>query len=260
MATALFRLRHVIGFEDAAIINARVGASKMGFLQWRDGQAPDWEDGDEPDMEIDAEPGAFPVLPDGAELKEWLPQYPSGEFLPVMKTLLRGATSGMGVAYNNLANDLEGVNFSSIRQGTLDEREHWKELQEWLTEDLVQPVFEAWLRYSLLKGRIKVNGKPLSPVLFAAIKKAVSWQPRRWQWIDPTADVNAAVESKNNLLTSAGRIIREWGGDPAEVFADIAADIKAMEAAGIAEKYILASMGQALAPTQAASEGAHPNS
>jgi lambda family phage portal protein len=259
MATALFRLRHVIGFEDAAIVNARIGASKMGFIQWKEGRGPDDEMDEATGLEFDAEPGAFPVLPEDAEMVPWMPQYPSGEFLPVMKTLLRGATSGMGVAYNNLANDLEGVNFSSIRQGTLDEREHWKELQEWLTEDLIQPVFEAWLRYSLLKGRIKVEGKPLSPALFAQLKKSVSWQPRRWQWIDPTADVSAAVESKNNLLTTPSRIIREWGGDPAEVFAEYAADIKAMEAAGIDEKYILAAMNQKLVQP-VASQGSHPNS
>jgi lambda family phage portal protein len=259
MATALFRMRHMAGFEDAAIINARLGASKMGFLQWKEGQAPEWEDGDEPNMEFSAEPGEFPILPDGAELKEWLPQYPSGEFLPVYKTLLRGATAGMGVAYNNLANDLEGVNFSSIRQGTLDEREHWKELQEWLIEDLVQPVQEAWLKYSLLKSRIQVKTKPLSAALLVPLQKSIGWQPRRWQWIDPTADVNAAVNSKNNLLTSPGRIIREWGGDPAEVWAEYAADIKAMEAAGIDEKYILAAMNEKLVQPVAA-EGAHPNS
>ncbi|KWI69670.1 phage portal protein [Burkholderia ubonensis] len=260
MATALFRLNHMAGFEDAAIINARVGASKMGFVQWQEGRAPEFDDGDEPGLEFDAEPGTFPVLPDGAELKEWLPQYPAGEFLPVYKTLLRGASAGMGVAYNNLANDLENVNFSSIRQGTLDEREHWKEMQEWLIEDLIQPVFEAWLRYSLLKGRIKAgNGTPLSAALLEKLTDAVTWQPRRWQWIDPTADVEAAINSMNALLASPGQIIRDWGNDPSEVWAEIAADIKAMREAGIPEQYIMGLLaGKLASPT--ASEGAHPNS
>ncbi|WP_322009233.1 phage portal protein [Paraburkholderia sp. J12] len=261
MATALFRMRHMQGFEDAAIINARVGASKMGFVQWAEGRGPDWDDEEsESALQIDAEPGTFPVLPDGAELKEFLPQYPTGEFLPTYKTLLRGATAGMGVAYNNLANDLEGVNFSSIRQGTLDEREHWKELQEWLIEDLIQPVFEAWLKYSLLKGRIvSANGTPLSAALYSKLQKGCGWQPRRWQWIDPTADVDAAVNSKNALLKSPGEIIREWGGDPVEVWAEFAADIAAMKGAGIPEDFIMATLGQQLAnPT--ASEGAKPNS
>lgn len=255
MATALFRMRHMAGFEDAAIINARIGASKMGFIQWQQGEAPDFDEGEEPQMEFDAEPGAFPVLPEGAELKEWLPQYPAGDFLPVYKTLLRGATAGMGVAYNNLANDLEGVNFSSIRQGTLDEREHWKELQEWLIEDLVQPVFEAWLKYSLLKGRIP----GVSPALFVPLAKAAGWQARRWQWIDPTADVDAAINSMNALLKSPGQIIREWGDDPTEVWGEFAADIQAMKDAGIPEQYIMGLLSGKLA-TPTASEGQHPNS
>ncbi|HDR9259621.1 TPA: phage portal protein [Burkholderia vietnamiensis] len=260
MATALFRLNHMGGFEDAAIINARVGASKMGFVKWQEGHSPTTEEGDEPGLDFDAEPGTFNVLPEGAELQEWLPQYPSGEFLPVYKTLLRGASAGMGVAYNNLANDLENVNFSSIRQGTLDEREHWKELQEWLIEDLIQPVFEAWLRYSLLKGRITTsNGTPLPAALLAKLTKAVSWQPRRWQWIDPTADVDAAINSMNALLKSPGKIIREWGDDPAETWAEFAADITAMKEAGIPDQYIMGLLSGKLAnPT--ASEGAHPNS
>lgn len=258
--TAMFRIRHLGGMEDAAIINARIGASKMGFIQWAEGREPTDEMEEEySTLEIDAEPGAFPVLPSGAEMKEWNPQYPAGEFQPFYKTMLRGISAGLGVAYNNFANDLEGVNFSSIRQGTLDEREHWKEKQEWLIEGFIQPVFEAWLRYSLLKGRITSKGRPLPAVLVDDYTAACAWQPRRWSWIDPSADVSAAVESKNNLLISPGEIIHEWGRDPSEVWAAYAADIKAMEAAGIPEKYILAAMNEKfIQPVNA--EGSHPNS
>lgn len=33
-ATALYRLHHLQGFEDAAVQNARASASKMGFIEW----------------------------------------------------------------------------------------------------------------------------------------------------------------------------------------------------------------------------------
>jgi capsid protein len=56
----------------------------------------------------------------------------------------------------------------------------------------------------------------------------VTWQPRRWAWIDPSADVTAAEKSKNNMLTSAGAIIREQGKDPQTVWAEIARDTRAM--------------------------------
>lgn len=241
MATGLFRLKQLNGFENAAIVNARVGASKMGVIQWKEGRGPDLDDEELESFEMTAEPGEFPVLPEGAELHEWNPAYPSGEFAVFNKAMLRGIAAGFGVLYNNLANDLEGVNFSSIRQGTLDEREHWKEMQEWLIESLVQPVFEAWLPRALLGGHIVVKGRPLKPERIDRYSQ-VTWQPRRWAWIDPRADVDAAVIAKNNLLLSPGQIIREQGRDPSDVWREIASDIEEMRQAGIPDDFIKAAI------------------
>src|SRR5690606_11543503 len=155
-ATSLFRAKHLGAFEEAAVVNARVGAAKMGFIQWEEGFGPKFEDGEDV-PEIDAEAGVFETLPEGARLEKWEPQFPSGELAIFSKHMLRGMAAGFGVPYNELAADLEGVNFSSIRQGTLDSREHWKELQEWLIEQLVHPVFEAWLERALLGGKIKTK-------------------------------------------------------------------------------------------------------
>lgn len=246
MATGLFKLRHIGGMEDAAIINARVGAAKMGFIEFEHGNGPELDADDE--MHIDAEAGTFQVLPEGAKLNKWDPQYPSGEFAGFTKHMLRSIASGWGVPYNELASDLEGVNFSSIRQGTLDARERWKEDQQWLIEDLHEEVFSAWLEYSLLARRIK--GKGGQPLQAGRIDEyaVVEWQPRRWTWIDPGADVKAAVESKNNLLKSPGELIRENGRDPVTVYAEIAADIEAMKAAGIPEEIIKLAFSDKLAP------------
>lgn len=241
MVTGLFRLKQLGGFETAAVINARVGAAKMGFLQWRDGQGPESSEDEQLNFHMEVQPGEFGVLPDGAELKEWAPQFPSGEFAVFNKAMLRGISAGFGVLYNNLANDLEHVNFSSIRQGTLDEREHWKELQQWLVESLVQPVFEAWLPHALLGGHITVKGRPLKAERLERYA-SVSWQPRRWAWIDPRADIEAAVAAKNNMLMAPGQIIREQGRDPSDVWREIASDIAEMRAAGIPEEYIKASV------------------
>jgi lambda family phage portal protein len=245
IATGIYKLRHVGGMEDAAVVNARVGAAKMGVIEWEENTGPELDEDEE--LEIDAEAGTFPVLPEGARLKEWNPQYPSGEFAPFTKHLLRAIAAGWGVLYNTLANDLEGVNFSSIRQGTLDERERWKEDQEWIAEALHQEVFESWLAVALLSGRIKVKGQPLQATSLERCQ-AVEWQPRRWTWIDPGADVKAAVDSKNNLLKSPGEIVREGGRDPSAVYREIARDIREMQAAGIPDEYIKLAFGQKLEP------------
>lgn len=237
-STSLFRLHHLQGFEDASVQNARASATKMGFIQYREGFGPEADEDVDVAGSIDAEPLAFHELPEGAEFKEFNPNYPAGEFATFHKAMLRGAAAGMGVLYNNMAGDLEGVNFSSIRQGTLDEREHWKACQQWLIESLCIPVYEAWLAYRLLAGGITTsNGKPV-PAAKLRDCKNVTWQPRRWAWIDPRADVDAAISSMRAGLISPSAIIREQGRDPETVFTEFAEDLKAMKAAGIPEEVI----------------------
>lgn len=236
MATGLYRMRHLNGLEDAMVMNARVGAAKMGFIQWKDGYGPELED-DEDVPQIDADPGVIETLPEGAEFKEWNPQFPSGDAAPFIKHLVRGFSAGGGVPYNELANDLEGVNFSSIRQGTLDARENWKSLQEHLIETLCERVRRAWLPIALLGGRLVT---PKGRVLSAANPDKfmpAEWQPRRWDWIDPNADTKSAVDRKNNFLTSPSAIIREQGKDPQDVWTETARDMRAMVDALVAEGF-----------------------
>lgn len=246
MATALWRMQMLHGFEKASLVNARVSAAKGGFFEWQEGYGPEADEDEE--ITMDVEPGQFQELPAGVRFKEWAPQYPNGEFGMFHKSILRGISTGLGVAYNNLANDLEGVNFSSIRQGALDEREHWKELQEWLIESLVERVYREWLPRALLDQRITVVGRPLRPERIDKYQ-AVLWQPRRWSWIDPRAEVDASVKMKDNLMGSFGQFIRDQGKDPDTVWRDIAQDIEQMRAAGIPEEYIKQAMGQKLVPT-----------
>ncbi|MGS4948076.1 phage portal protein [Meridianimarinicoccus sp. RP-17] len=235
VATSLWRMGQLTEFENASLVNARESANKQGFLEWEEGHGPDPDDDEE--VLIESEAGTYHELPAGLRFKAHDPTYPSGEFAVFHKAMLRGVASGMGVAYNNLATDLEGVNFSSIRQGTLDEREHWKDLQEWLIESVVHPIYLAWLRQALLRGRIVVGNTPARPDRFDRFSR-VAWQGRRWDWIDPGKDVRAAIEAKNNLFTSPGQIIRERGHDPQTVWREIAADIDAMRDAGIPEAII----------------------
>ena len=247
-ATSLWRMNMLGEFEKAALTNARIGASQQGFFEWAENEGPE-EDEDDFDEEyfLDVEPGSWQELPPGLRSKEVQSQYPNGEFHPFHKAMLRGAGAGMGVAYVSLANDLEGVNFSSIRQGVLDEREHWMDLQEWLIETLIERVYLSWLKQALLRRKIPAGSGYLKPANIAKFK-AVLWQARRWSWIDPVKDVKAAVEQKNNLLTSPSEIIRASGKDPAATWRTWSDDIKAMQDAGIPDQFITAAVLGAAQP------------
>ncbi|WP_299144107.1 phage portal protein [uncultured Tateyamaria sp.] len=253
-ATSLWRLHMLGGFEKAALTSARTGASVGGFFEWEDGYGPEADDEfEDEELYIEAEGGVFQELPQGARMKEFKTQYPSGEFGPFHKAMLRGAGAGMGVAYVSFANDLEGVNFSSIRQGVLDERDHWMDLQEWLIEMLIDRVYRGALAQSLLRGLVAHGGIRLRPENLARHEN-VHWQGRRWAWVDPTKDVQAEIASKNNLLTAPSEIIRRRGGDPTTTWRTFAADIKSMQEEGVPDEFIMA----ALLGTQPAAATAPP--
>ncbi len=153
---------------------------------------------------MDAEPGSFTGLKWGIDFKEWNPEHPNGNFDLFRKGMLRAWCAGMpGANYNIIANDLEGVNYSSGRLGMLDERELWKLLQKFDIEIAERPIFENWLEMSLMTGAIPL---PLSK--FDKFNKPI-FRGRRWAWVDPQKEVEASALQVANKFTSRTRVVED---------------------------------------------------
>jgi lambda family phage portal protein len=141
-----YQLDRPDGYEEAELVAARVGASKMGFITSPHGDGfvgEDTEDDYTPIM--NAEAGTFEQLPEGMSVQTFDPQHPTSGFDAFHKSIMRGIASGLGVSYVSLANNLEGVNYSSIRQGTLEERDNYRILQRFMIDHFIEPVFQKWL-------------------------------------------------------------------------------------------------------------------
>jgi lambda family phage portal protein len=244
MYAALLNLVNLGAFEEAAVIAARVGAAAMGVLQSPDGGGSFVGDGKDAkgNPQIEAEPGTFPMLPPGYQLNKWDPKYPDAAMEPFVKACLRGVAAGLGVAYHNLANDLENVNYSSARIGELDERDAWMGLQNFMTEHLHQPLYDDWLRMAVVSGALPFDLARLDKY------KTVLWQPRRWAWVDPMKEVGAAIEAINAKIKSRTRIVAEGGEDIEDVFEEIE------EEAALAEEH-----GISLEPIQPKATGVIPD-
>lgn len=219
---AMRRLNDLGGYREAAVIAARIGASKMGFYVAPDGQPPSTDGRDEQGNFIaQAAPGEFGVLPVGYDFKEFNPAYPHEQFDAFCKAALRGIAGGLGVAYNGLANDLEGVNYSSIRAGVIEERDEWMVIQGWLIDHVLQPLFYEWIEMALLAGAITLgNGSPL-PATKLDKFKAHTWQGRRWQWVDPEKDITASILAIRNRLASPQQVAAQTGRDIEDVLDDM---------------------------------------
>lgn len=225
--TALWRMRMLSKFEDNVSTNATIGASKMGFFHNPDGEEMD----DEP-LTMDAEAGVFEDI-GKRQFVDYSPQFPETTIEPYIKAIVRSVGAGLNVSYHNLANDLTSVNFSSIRQGALDEREVWKGLQVSFCNGMVVPMFEKWLEMALLKQIITINGKPLK---FERIEKykSVSFTGRRWPWIDPASEQSANERAVAQGFKSRGEVIRETSSrDPEDVWDEIERENQELKKRGI---------------------------
>lgn len=223
MAAAMLSLHNLGEFEKSALLAARKGADTLGFFVSPNGEPPSV--GQETDANGEAiqvsVPGTYDTLPDGYDFRPNDSRYPDAMMADFVKGYLRRIASGLNVAYNGLANDLEGVNFSSIRSGVIDERDQWMIKQQWLTESLLRPLFEEWLSAALLSGRLVMpNGSPL-PASKRDKFSAHAWQGRRWQWVDPVKDIEAARLAIKSGVSSPQRIAAQQGLDVEDVLVDL---------------------------------------
>ncbi len=232
LAASLFSMKMLDGYDEAAITAARIGASKMGFYKNPDGQTLPGDDKDsDGNLIAEVEPGMFEQLPAGYDFQAFDPNYPHEQYPHFHKACERRISSGADISYNSLSNDLEGVNYSSIRAGVLEDRELFKQRQNWLIRTLIKPVYEEWISNAVLREQIKIGKAPLRrPVneYFPA-----KYQARRWSWVDPQKDMNANQSAIELGITSRSAVIRDRGDDPETVWREIQKEKEIMAKLGI---------------------------
>lgn len=241
LAPALSSIKMLDGYREAAIVNARVGASKMGFFTSPagDGFVPDALDGEVPIMSADS--GSFVQLPEGVSFQSFDPQYPNGEFDVFHKSVLKGIASALGVSYTSLANDLEATSYSSIRSGSLLERDTYQNHQAFFIDHFIRPVYEKWLMVKL--GSDSFN---LPERKFDKFANASEFRCRAWSWVDPQKEMTAAITGLQSGILSLQDVASTYGKDTEELLAQIQRDRSLMEQFGVS--YALEPYGAPVAP------------
>ena len=215
-------------YEQSEAVAARIGAAKMGFFQ----KLPEAMTGGIADnakvpARMDAAPGSLEVVADGYEFKGWDPDHPTSQFGPFVKQMLRKIASGFSVFYNVLANDAEGVTYSTMRSFALIERDDWRGIQQDVTDMWRRPLYREWLSMSLLTGALTLGTR--NPNHYLAVRHV----PRGWAWIDPEKEAKAANLSIGNGLNTRTAILAERGEDIEEVFRTLGDEIALAKKYGI---------------------------
>lgn len=251
MHTAIIELHQLGQAQEAAVMAFRIGASSMGFITKPNGVPASMDEGTDSqgNQATTVSPGTIAVLDVGESFEQFKPENPSANYGPFIKATLRGIASGLGVSYNGLASDLEGVNYSSLRAGLNEEREYWKALQRFICEQFLDRLFPVWLDMAMLSGG-------LAPLPSAKLEKfaAVEWSARGWGYVDPYKDVQAAVLAIENKLETRTNHLAKQGRDFEDILEQIAAEEKLAKSYGVS----LAAVDKAMFPPPAKVKGKAP--
>lgn len=210
--TALMRLRHVGGFEEAELVAARAQASVMGFIQTPDGGELLGETYNGERVSSLA-PGAIEVLGPGETFAGFAPTRPNQGFDPFVRMMLRAVASGVGMSYEALSSDYSNTSYSSARTALLDERDNYRIVQDWLIKNFHEPVFELWLELAVMVGALNLPMYELNPRFYQKTR----WVPRGWQWVDPQNEVSAYKEAIKAGFTTTSQVVAQSGLDIEDV-------------------------------------------
>ena len=121
-------MHQMSGYESAAVIRARAGASLMGFISSTEGEL-EADDVEAEQRLTDWEAGVFKYLNPGEEITVPNISSPDSQYEMFVRNKIRRFASGLGCSYETISRDFSETNYSSSRLSLLEDREHWKMLQ-----------------------------------------------------------------------------------------------------------------------------------
>lgn len=216
-ASAVKRLHHLAGYEEAEVVRARASSSLMGFITSPEGELQGDEVYDD-ERVSNFEPGVFKYLAPGESVSVPQLDAPDGQFEPFMRGMLRAVAAAIGCSYETISRDFSQSNYSSSRLSLLEDRENWRMLQDWLIEHLCRPVFRRWLEAALGAGSLQIPGATPDTSRLAMVR----WFPRGWEWVDPQKEVGAYKDAVRCGFKTLGEVVAAGGGDLEEVLTALA--------------------------------------
>jgi lambda family phage portal protein len=237
-AAVMHKIKMLNGVHEAIVVGWRVAAAKMGFFVSKESEDfpdPSADPDDEyaerqaPENSFDATPGSFDYITDATDFKQFDVDYPTSTYGEGYKVFMRQLSNGLNVSSPTLSNDYSDVNYSSLRQALLEDREGWRCVQAEMEDDFERPMFDDWYDWTnTITQRFNITAakRAMDPVVEAI--------PRGWPWVDPLKEVKAQVEAIGaNLRTRQSIMADNNGADFMETVDTLRDEQEALAAAGL---------------------------
>ncbi len=156
-------------------------------------------------------PGMVNELNAGDEIQVVDPKGNANEAKEMLAMQQRLIASGHGLSYESTSRDMSGVNYSSARQGAIEDDLAIAEDSE-LIEELMDEVYESFIISGYLAGVFEMPG------LFTDYEKKLDYLHHNWvasakAWIDPQKEASANKIALETGFKTYAQIIAESGRD-----------------------------------------------
>lgn len=197
-------LHDLADYQDAQVQRQKIASMFAGIMKWETRQLSD-------------DAGGFGALEAGAILNlgpeddlDFVTPPSVDGYEPFTRVTDRVIAAGLGITYEGFTGDYSNVNYSSGRMGRLDTDPN---IKTWQNELMIARLCAGITRWTqeAVNDRLDVVSDSYE----------VDWTPQSRPVLDPTKDWPALNKAVRSGFKSRRGVIRELGGDPDKVEAEI---------------------------------------
>jgi len=144
--------------------------------------------------------------------------------------MLRAVAAGVGCSYTQVSSDFSQSNYSSSRLELLETRAHYRTLQQYLIDNLCQPIYERWMEMAVMSGVVRAPGFDIDPDRYYESK----WVAPAAQFVDPQKEAEAYKSLVRSGIMTLSQVIALHGGDFEETMRQRQHELATLDELGIA--------------------------
>lgn len=225
MAPIILRLNDWNDFSDAELMRQKIAACYAGFRTTdEEPEQIAYDENGEDGYEVEQfEPGMIEKLSGGESITFSTPPQHEG-LMDYSKVTLREIAAGLGITYEALTGDLQGVTFSAGRMGWLEFQRNivaWRE--QMIIPQILHRIEDWFFDAATAVGQMPANDNAVE----------MTWTPPRREMIDPVKETAADNAEVRNGFASRRAKVRERGRNLEDVDRENQLDQKSADKAGL---------------------------
>jgi len=174
-------------------------------------------------------PGLISELNPGEDISVVQPSAQGSNAADFVRLQQRLTGSGQGISYETVARDMSQVNYSSARQGLLEDQKTYAIEQGYLIDHLLTEIYETFLISAVLCGAIDIKDFWENKTYYMQH----TWMPPGQKWIDPLKEVKANEIALRSNQTTLAELAAINGEDWRELIEQRAQEIEFMKLKGV---------------------------